>query len=234
MSDTTEGVDNGEENKPQSPPVAPAQGEPPVSTPAPVDPTEPDAEEQKAEEARKQSRSEARAFATLRRENRELYRRLGGLEAMLQQVQQPPAPDGTPQRQTPPPDPAVEELNRSILERIEDEGGEYGEVVEKIAKPDFPITVAMRDYLATSKNPAAVAKVLADDPKEARRISLLSDRAADRAMEQLEARSAQKPAPRTTRALPPVRTVGGSSSVRPDPAKMDMDDYVKWRNSQQR
>ena len=235
VSDTTEGVDNGEENKPQSPPVAP-QGEPPASTPAPGDTPETPSDEPKPEdEGEKQSRREARAFATLRRENRELYRRLGGLEAMLQQVQQPPAPDGTtPQRQTPPPDPAVEELNRSILERIEDEGGEYGEVVEKITKPDFPITVAMRDYLATSKNPAAVAKVLADDPKEARRISLLSDRAADRAMEQLEARTAQKPAPRTTRALPPVRTVGGSSSVRPDPAKMDMDDYVKWRNSQQR
>ncbi len=233
MSDITEGVDSEPEVTPKSPPVAPPPGgEQPGSTPAPGDtpaadePTEPTPEEKAA----KQSRSEARAFATLRRENRELYRRLGGLEALLHQ-QTPPAEGDAPpqQRQSPPPNPALDELNRSILDKIEDAGEEFEAVVEKISAPNFPISVAMRDYLATSEKPAQVAKFLADDPKEARRISLLGDRAADRAMEQLEARVAPKAAPRTTRAPAPVRTVGGSSTARQDPAKMSMDEYAEWR-----
>ncbi len=233
MSDTTEGdLDTGLQPDGQSPAVAPpAGGEPPGSTPASGDtpaaePTEPTPEEKAA----KQSRAEARAFATLRRENRELYRRLGGLEAILQQAQQPK--DGEPPQRTDPPNPAQEELNRSILDKIEDEGEEYEKVVEKITAPNFPISVAMRDYLATSEKPANVAKFLADNPQEAKRISLLGDRAADRAMEQLETRVSAKAVPRTTKAPAPVRTVGGSASVRSDPSKMNMDEYVKWRRSQ--
>ncbi len=232
MSDPTEGdIDTGQETDPKSAPVAPpVGGEQPGSTPAPGDTPAPETDEQKAETAEKQTRREARAFATLRRENRELYRRLGGLEAMLHQAAQPPANGEVPAQRpsTPPVNEAVDELNRSILDKIEDEGKEYEEVVEKITDPKFPISVAMRDYLATSDKPAVMAKALADDPREARRISLLSDRAADRAMEQLEARVSAKPVPRTTRALPPVRTVGGSSSVRTEPGKMGMDDYAKW------
>ena len=231
MSDITEGVDNEPQPVDPKPVAPPAGGEQPESTPAPGDTPAPEPEP-KPEEGEKQTRREARAFATLRRENRELYRRLGGLEAMLQQAApQAPAGDGTPpQRQSTPPNEAQEELNRSILDKIEDEGDEYEKVVEKITAPNFPISVAMRDYLATSKNPAPIAKILADEPAEARRISLLGERAADRAMEQLEARVSAKAPPRTTKAPAPVRTVGGSSSVRSEPAKMSMDDYVAWRS----
>jgi hypothetical protein len=230
-------VDKEAEEVANSPPVAPPQGgEQPGSTPAPGDtPAAEPAEPTPEEKAAKQSRAEARAFATLRRENRELYRRLGGLEAMLQQNQQPPAPDGNgvPQQERSLP-PAVvkahDDLNRSIVERIEDAGEEYEAAVEKITTTGYPISTVMRDYLATSKNPAQVAKALADNRDEAQRIYLLGERAADRAMEQLEARvSAPKAAPRTTRALPPPRTVGGSSTARPDPAKMSMDEYAEWR-----
>ncbi len=153
---------------------------------------------------------------------------------MLQQ-QPPQAPEGAvpEQRQTrsPPVSEAEGELNRSILDRIEDAGEEYEAVVEKITAPNFPISVAMRDYLATSQNAAELAKILANDPKEARKISLLGERAADRAMEQLETRTASKTTPRTTRAPAPVRTVGGSSTARHDPAKMSMEEYAKWRQS---
>lgn len=235
MSDPREGdLDNGTQPDEQSPPVAPGQGDTPGSTPASGDtPAPPD--EPKPDEAEKQSRREARAFATLRRENRELYRNLGRLEAMLQQQRQPQTDETEPPQRTPQAPPqfvseAEAELNRSILEKIEDEGPEYEKVVEKITVPGYPISTAMRDYLATSKNPAAVAKALADDRKEAQRISIMGDRAADRAMEQLEARVASKPAPRTTRAPAPVRTVGGSSSVRPDPSKMSMEEYAEWRH----
>ena len=235
MSDPKEGdIDNGPQPVEQSPSVAPSDdGEPQGSTPAPGDTPAAEPEEPKAEEAEKQSRREARAFATLRRENRELYRRLGGMEAILQQqLQQAQSPEGTGQTRSPPVNEGQEELNRSILDKIEDEGEEYEKVVEKITAPNFPISVGMRDFLATSDKPAIVAKFLADNPAEARRISLLSDRAADRAMEQLEARVAPKAAPRITKAPPPVRTVGSSGRSGLNElydSKTSMDRYAELR-----
>ena len=86
-----------------------------------------------------------------------------------------------------------------------------------------------KSYSVFLHEPGPVAKALSEDRKEAARISVLGERAADRAMEQLEARVASKPAPRTTRAPAPVRTVGGSSTARQDPAKMSMDEYAEWR-----
>ena len=238
MSDISN-VDSGATDSVASQPVAPpsngSAGEQPGSTPASVDTTASGQEEPKGETPDKQSRRDSRAFATLRRENRELYRRLGGLEAMLEQraPQAQPSTEGepAPQRQTRAPSPndeAQAELNRSILERIEDKGEEYEEVVEKITATNFPMTVAMRDYLATSDKPAELAKALADDPKEARRISLLSERAADRAMERLESGlvAAAKPASRTTQAPPPGPTVGGRSVASFDPNKASMDEYA--------
>ncbi len=153
-------------------------------------------------------------------------------------AQQPGESETPPQqRQTRSPSPQDEaqaDLNRSIVERIEGAGEEYEEVVEKITASNFPMTVAMRDYLATSERPADVAKALAEDPKEARRISLLSDRAADRAMERLEARAkAPKPAPKTTQAPPPVPTVGGRSTPEFDGEKASMDDYAKHWHARQ-
>jgi hypothetical protein len=152
----------------------------------------------------------------------------------------PPAEGDQPpqqrQAQSPPPadQDAQADLNRSILERIEDEGEEYEEVVEKITARNFPMTVAMRDYLATSDKAALVAKALADDPKEARRISLLSERAADRAMERLEQGiKPAKAAPKTSTAPPPVPTVGGRSSPSFDPEKASMEEFaVDWHARQ--
>ncbi len=232
MSDITEGVDNEPQPVDPKPVAPPAGGDTPESTPAPGDTPAPEPEP-KPEEGEKQTRREARAFATLRRENRELYRRLGGLEAMLQQAApQAPSGDGTPpQRQVQQAPSQLDELIiQPLIEKIEDEGPEYEKAVETITSKGYPISEAMRDFLATSKNPAQLAKALADDRNEAQRIYLLGERAADRAMEQLEARVSAKAPPRTTKAPPPVRTVGGSSSVRSDPAKMSMEEYAEWRS----
>lgn len=238
-------LDNATNSVAPSEAVAPPNpaGDQQGSTPAPVDTTANGQAEPSDGETpeQKQTRRESRAFATLRRENRELYRRLGGLEVMLEQrapQSQPPAEGEQPsqQRQTrssSPVDEAQAELNRSILERIEDAGEDYEEVVEKITDPRFPLSVAMRDFLATSDKPAEVAKLLADDPKEAQRISLLGERAADRAMERLEQRASAKPAPKTTKAPPPVPTVGGRSTPEFDPHKADMDEYAQhWQARQ--
>jgi hypothetical protein len=202
--------------------------------------------EQKGQEPDKQSRRESRAFATLRRENRDLYRRLGGMEAMLAQFSQqgqPPQTDGeqTQQRQTRAPQPtaadyAQGDLNRSLIDRIE-EAGEgiegFDEVMDKITADNFPINVAMRDYLATSDRPAEVAKYLAEHPKEAQQICALGERAADRAMERIEAKLAKAPPKKTTQAPPPVPTVGGRSTAEFDPEKASMEDYAAyWKERQ--
>lgn len=241
MSDTP--LDGAPETVAPSETVAPLPngnaGEPQGSTPASVDTTAPGQAKPEAEEADKQSRRDARAFATQRRENRELHRELGYMRAQMEAIraangQQPSEGEAAPpqrQIQSPPPaDAAQGELNRSILERIEDAGEEYEAVVEKITASTFPMTVAMRDFLATSDKPAEVAKLLADDPKEARRISLLGERAADRAMERLEARASAKPALKTTNAPPPVPTVGGRSVANFDESKASMEEVAAvWK-----
>jgi hypothetical protein len=198
-----------------------------------VETTVPPVEEAAQDKADRIARREAGAFNRLRKEYRELNRQYGYMQAQLEALRsggQQPNGEAVPQQGRSPSGPDKSELNRSVIEKIEDEGAEYEAVIEKITAPNFPISDAMRDYLAVSKNAAQVARLLADEPKEAAKIFLLGERAADRAMEQLEARAtAAKAAPRTTRALPPPRTVGGSSSVRADPAKMSMDEYAEWR-----
>jgi hypothetical protein len=90
----------------------------------------------------------------------------------------------------------------------------------------------MRDYMSTSKNAPELAKALAADRKEAQRIYILNDRAADRAMEQLEARVAPKAAPRITKAPPPIRTVGSSGRSTANElydSKTSMDRYAELR-----
>lgn len=245
MSDTQNAVDIPATDSVVSTPTAPASvaGEPQGSVPASVDPTVPPAETDQ-EKSDRQARREARALATQRRENRELHRELGYMRAQMEAIkaangQQPSEGDAAPpqrqQTRSSPRDEAQAELNRSILERIEDAGEEYEAVVEKITADNFPLSVAMRDFLAVSDKPAELAKLLADDPKEARRISVLGERAADRAMEQLQARLSAKAAPKkTTQAPPPVPTVGGRSTAEFDLEKASMDEYVAFRKAQMR
>lgn len=237
MSDTNNALDNGATDSVASNPDAPASvaGEPQGSSPASVETTVPPVETDQ-EKSDRQARREARALATQRRENRELHRELGYMRAQMEAIkasngQQPSEGEAAPpqrqQTRSSPRDDAQAELNRSILERIEDAGEEYEAVVEKITADNFPLSVAMRDFLAVSDKPAELAKLLADDPKEARRISVLGERAADRAMEQLQARIGAAATPRTTRAPAPVRTLGGSSSTQAGPPK-GMDDFAEW------
>ncbi len=245
MSDTETLVDNATESVATSTPTAPANvaGETQGSVPASVDTTVPPVETDQ-EKSDRQARREARALATQRRENRELHRELGYMRAQMEAIkaangQQPSEGEAAPpqrqQTRSSPRDEAEAELNRSIVERIEDAGEEYEAVVEKITAPGFPLSVAMRDFLAVSDKPAELAKLLADDPKEARRISLLGERAADRALEQLQARASAKPAPKkTTQAPPPVPTVGGRSTAEFDPNTASMDEYVAHRRAQMR
>ena len=240
MSDTP--IDNAPETVAPSATVAPS-GDTQGSTPAPADTAANGNAEPKGEEPDKQSRRESRAFATQRRENRDLHRQIGRLEAMIEGLRpqsQSPEDGQPPQRQITPQDRAAFQRNAEITsmmtERLEDAGDEiegFDKVMATITSPTFPGTVTMRDFLMETERPAEMAKWLADNPQEARRISLLSDAVATRALERAEARLA-KPAPKTTKAPPIGPSVGGRSTAAFDPGKTDdMDEYKAYWDQRQ-
>jgi hypothetical protein len=241
LSDTSI-VDNAAESVATSTPVAPAAtgsaSGTPESTPASVDTTATPAQPT-GDTPDKQSRRESRAFAAQRRENRELQRALGRMDAELaalrsaQQGNQPS--DGQSPRQERSPaqgiaDPEMVEHARSVRERIEDAGDEiegFDKVMETITSESFPINRVIMDFLGETEKPADMAKWLADNPGEARRISRMSEAVAVRALEKAEARIATKPAPKITNAPPPPPTVNGRGTPSFDPEKASMDDYAK-------
>lgn len=247
MSDTQTPVDSAAESVATSTAVAPPNpaGDTQGSTPAPADTAAPAQAEQQGETPeQKQSRREARAFATQRRENRELHQQIGRLQAMIEGLrpQSPPAEDGQPQERATrsPAEQAAERRDamaaRAVIERLEDAGEEI-EGFDKVMRTitgNFPMTTVMRDYLGVSDRPAEMAKWLAENEEEAGRIALLSDAVAVRALERAEAKLPAKAAPaRTTKAPPPNPTVGGRSTANFDPEKASMTDYADhWHQRQ--
>jgi hypothetical protein len=244
MSDTSM-VDTAAENVAASTPAAPqlggdAQGSAPASVDTTATPELP-----QGETPERQSRRESRAFAAQRRENRELHRTLGRMDAELaalraaQQGNQPG--DGQSPRQEGPPalgavHPDMIEHARSVRERIEDAGDEiegFDKVMDTITADSFPINRVIMDFLGETEKPAHMAQWLADNPSEARRISRMSEAVAVRALEKAEARLASKPAPRTTNAPPPPITVNGRGAPTFNPEKASMEDYAKhWEERQ--
>lgn len=232
---------------PQVPAAPPPGSDTQGSAPASVDTTATGQDEPKGEQPDKQSRRESRAFAAQRRENRELHRTLGRMEAEMESLRgtrqgDPPATEQQPPRQERSPaqlaaDRDDADHSRTVIERIEDGGEEiegFDKVLDTIQDPKFTINRVMRDFLGETDKPAEMAKWLTDNPGEARRISRLSDAVAVRALERVEAKLPAKPAPRVTKAPAPVSTVGGSSRAAIDPRtgpSGSMDDYAKWRRS---
>lgn len=238
-------VDTTAQPAASSTPAAPPAGQSDTqgSAPASVDTTAPGQDEPKGQDPERQGRREARAFAAQRRENRELHRTLGRMDAELaalragQQGNQPGGEQQPPRQERSPAHTAAAqaftEHRDTIMERVEDAGDGiegFDKVMETIRADTFPGTRVMLDFLGDSDKPAEVARWLADNPGEARKISRMSDVMAVRALEKAEAKLSAKPAPKTTTAPPPVPTVGGRSTPGFDPEKASMDDYAShWR-----
>lgn len=239
-------VDINTQSAASSPPAAPppGAGDPQGSAPAPADTAASGPDEAKGQDPKEQSRRTSREFANQRRENRELHRTLGRMEAELEalrsqrQSDQQPA-DGQPPRQERPAAStaaiqALTEHRDAIMERVEDAGDGiegFDKVLETIQAPSFPGTRMMLDFLGATDKPAQMAQWLADNPREVRRISLMSDVAGYKALERAEAKLG-RPASKTTNAPPPVPTVGGRSTPSFDPDKASMEDYAAhWKSS---
>jgi hypothetical protein len=111
---------------------------------------------------------------------------------------------------------------------------DFDEVMEGIRDPALSISQAMGEYLMDdSDNTALLAKWLTDNPDEAARISRLRPTAAVKELAKVDAQLGSKPAPRTTKAPPPVSTVGGSAAPSGGmPKTTDINEWMKWRAQQ--
>lgn len=122
----------------------------------------------------------------------------------------------------------VSERNARVAERLMEDAKDiedFDEVMQTITAPNFPISVAMRDYLEEAERPALMAEWLSENPDRAKLIygmnAAATVRELDKVAKGFAARSAQ-----TSKAPPPVPTVGGRSVTTRDPEKMSMEDYA--------
>jgi hypothetical protein len=98
----------------------------------------------------------------------------------------------------------------------------------------LPVTMAMKDYLATQSDRAAeVAYFLGQNPDRAAVIAAMPEQSQHAAMALLEGiLPAQKArAARTSTAPDPIQPVRASGGVTINPEKAPIDDYAKWREA---
>lgn len=100
------------------------------------------------------------------------------------------------------------------------------------AVPGDVFTQSVANALLESDMAADVAYVLAKDLPRARAFAAMTPHQQGREIGRIEAEIAPKPR-KISSAPPPVETLGtkGAGSA-PDPSKMSMDEYAKWRKSQ--
>lgn len=100
------------------------------------------------------------------------------------------------------------------------------------AVPGDVFTQSVADAILESEMAADVAYVLAKDLSRARKFAAMTPLQQGREIGRIEAELAPKPR-KLSSAPPPVETVGsGAPGSSPDPSKMSMAEYVRWRKSQ--
>lgn len=107
---------------------------------------------------------------------------------------------------------------------------DFNQVISAV--PSDVFTPAVANALLESDMAADVAYVLAKDLPRARAFAAMTPLQQGREIGKIEAEIAPKPR-KISSAPPPVETLGtkGAGSS-PDPSKMSMDEYAKWRKSQ--
>lgn len=123
---------------------------------------------------------------------------------------------------------------REALQRAAAEAAEkFPDFEEVVAEADIPVTPAMVEVLSESEDKPALMYWLAKNPDEARSIAAKSPASQARILGQIEERLRSAPPRKTvTEAPDPPRTVKGKGSSSPDPEKMSMAEYTKWRQAQ--
>lgn len=133
---------------------------------------------------------------------------------------------------------ARRQQEQDLVERREALKAKLNEADERF--PDFedvvadvPVTPAMQRFLELADDPRGLAFHLGKNPAEAKRIAKLEPDVAFRELARIEARIAAPPPPRktTTNAPNPPKTIaGGGGTGNPDPSRMTMAEYMKWRD----
>lgn len=97
----------------------------------------------------------------------------------------------------------------------------FEEALDRVRSDDFPMPVAVAEYLLDAEHKAAIVKYLADNEDEAFRISRLTPIAQVKEMAKVEMRFASKPKPKTSSAPPPPATVSGGAAAPQTIERMD-------------
>jgi hypothetical protein len=115
-------------------------------------------------------------------------------------------------------------------EEISTRYADFDQVIAAVPATVFTQSVA--DAIMESDMAAEVAYVLAKDLPRARQFAAMTPLQMGREIGRIEAELAPKPR-KLSSAPPPVETIGsGAPGTSPDPSKMSMAEYVKWRKSQ--
>ncbi len=110
-----------------------------------------------------------------------------------------------------------------------DAASRYSDFDAVVYNPALPVTQRVFDAVKQSEMPADVAYQIALDPSLARSLAGMNDLELGRAIGRIEA-TLSRPRPRLeTQAPPPISPVKAKGTVTPDPERMTMAEYMKWR-----
>ena len=136
------------------------------------------------------------------------------------------------------------EAQRQFAERVEKARMKYDDFDEVVLNPYVPITDEMVMAIHESELGPDIAYYLGKHPEEAMRIARLSPVAQAREIGKIEARLSQPSQPaakqqeprRITKAPEPIGSgvSGKNTTPTPDPEKMTMEEWLRWREKQLR
>jgi hypothetical protein len=116
--------------------------------------------------------------------------------------------------------------------KVETAKAKYDDFEDVAFADDVPITDPMTKAIMGAENGPDIQYYLGSHPEEARVISRQDPYSQIRAIGRLEAKLSTPSPKKTTTAPKPVKPLGGTGAGgvgQTDPAKMDMDQYVAWR-----
>jgi hypothetical protein len=128
-----------------------------------------------------------------------------------------------------------EALKRELMEDHLERTDEFRKVVpdfdEVVAKGlNVPMSDDILDLLVESPKGPMLAYHLAKKPDLVKEIASLSVAQAAKRIGEIEARLSLPNPKKQTQAPAPVTPIKGGAAATPDPTKMDMESYIKWRS----
>lgn len=124
------------------------------------------------------------------------------------------------------------ELARRLESDVNKAKAELPDYDDVVSNLDFEAPPSMVQAILSADSPARVFHALGKAPDEARRIASLDPLSQIKAIAKIEA-ALSRPAPQVSKAPPPGKPVGTSSSTgEKDPSDMSYDEFVKYRRRQ--